>query len=76
MPIPLPGCANDAAAHVRAYRPGRAMPCPSCGESQWLGGRGMAQCACCEAALPIDAAYRGWSGAGTAFRPLERLPTA
>ncbi|EQB17226.1 hypothetical protein RLDS_04555 [Sphingobium lactosutens DS20] len=76
MPLPLPSSANDPAMSLLFYRPGRAMPCPSCGESQWLVGRVMAQCACCDAAMPIDGAYRGWSGGGASFRRPERLPIA
>ncbi len=32
--------------------------CPSCGQSQWIVGRIMAECACCGDALPINAAVR------------------
>lgn len=45
---------------IAVYRPGGVMHCPDCGQSQWLIGRVMAECACCEAALPLDLGYRAW----------------
>lgn len=51
----------DTIMPVLLYRPGRHMPCPSCGGRHWLVGRMMAQCAVCDAALPLDTGYRGWS---------------
>jgi hypothetical protein len=56
-----PTLAADSRIPMLSYRPGRAMPCPACGERQWLVGRIMAECAFCETALPIDSGYRGWS---------------
>ncbi len=32
--------------------------CPSCGASQWLVGRVIAECACCGDTLPINSAVR------------------
>ncbi|MFZ2996017.1 DUF2614 family zinc ribbon-containing protein [Sphingobium sp.] len=51
-----------ASAALLTYRPGKPISCPDCGQSQWLVGRVMAQCACCETALTIDTSHRGWSG--------------
>lgn len=36
------------------YRPGESSRCPCCGRKQWIVGRLMAECAHCEAALPLD----------------------
>lgn len=76
MPTLVPGSTNDAVAALLVYRPGRATPCPACGERQWLVGRVVAQCACCDTALPIDLAHRGWSGSPGQRMGLERLPIA
>lgn len=40
-----------------AYRPGSHTRCPSCGESNWLVGRHVAECGYCAAALPIVVPY-------------------
>jgi len=45
---------------IGVYRQGGTMRCPDCGQSQWLVGRMVAECACCEAALPLDLGYRTW----------------
>jgi hypothetical protein len=68
---PVPGILADPLPSLLSYRPGRSTPCPACGERQWLVGRIVAQCACCDAALPIDLGYRGWSVA----RPGRPAPT-
>ncbi|MEC3911697.1 hypothetical protein U5A82_14840 [Sphingobium sp. CR2-8] len=68
------GAAERSSVHVLAYRPGRAAACPDCGERQWIVGRVMAECACCEAVLPIDLSYRGWSGAVVQPVVLEPFP--
>ena len=74
MTMTASGATAQPHAALLAYRPGRNTPCPACGERQWLVGRIVAECACCETALPIDGAYRGWSG--TFMRPtkVERFP--
>ena len=41
------------------YRRGIVNHCPVCGGAQWLVGRTMAQCAHCDAALPL-AAHGQW----------------
>jgi hypothetical protein len=74
MTLPVPGTLADSLPSILSYRPGRATPCPACGERQWLVGRIMAQCACCDTALPIDLGYRGWSVASP--RLPARLPAA
>ncbi|MFD1103421.1 hypothetical protein [Sphingobium olei] len=79
MPMTLTISASSAEAYapMLSYRPGRAIPCPTCGERQWLVGRIMAECACCETALPIDLGYRGWSVTGPTRAQLrDRLPIA
>ena len=43
------------------YRENTINACPGCGQSQWFIGRVMAQCACCETALPLA---HGWRFAG------------
>lgn len=35
------------------FRTGHANSCPDCGQSQWFVGRINAECAYCEAVLPI-----------------------
>ncbi|MCP1468823.1 hypothetical protein J3E64_000490 [Sphingobium sp. OAS761] len=75
MKLSVPGLGSESVSGILAYRPGRAIPCPTCGERQWLVGRVMAECACCETALPIDLRYRGWGGPTTAPRPaVTRFP--
>lgn len=52
---------DGASAHVLAiaphyvvnYHPGTLNYCPGCSGTHWLVGRTMAQCARCEAALPL-----------------------
>ncbi len=39
------------------YRPGEVSRCPCCGRKQWIIGRLMAECAHCEAALPLDSVH-------------------
>jgi hypothetical protein len=56
----LPSTIPNASGHIGLYRQGGAMRCPDCGQSQWLIGRVMAECACCEAALPLGLGYRAW----------------
>ncbi|MET0360914.1 MAG: hypothetical protein ABW048_04085 [Sphingobium sp.] len=43
--------------HAVNYREGRNTCCPDCGGRQWLVGRLMAQCAHCDAALPLERSY-------------------
>ncbi|EQB06973.1 hypothetical protein ACFFV8_08940 [Sphingobium indicum] len=40
--------------YIIHYHPGEANHCPSCGRSQWMVGRLMAECAYCETALPLE----------------------
>lgn len=40
-------------AYRPVYRPGQVNPCPGCGRSQWIVGRTSAECAFCEALLPL-----------------------
>ncbi|HEX7781511.1 MAG TPA: hypothetical protein VF509_01755 [Sphingobium sp.] len=40
------------------YRRAAPNPCPGCGQSQWLVGRVMAECAFCETALPLEQNFR------------------
>jgi hypothetical protein len=40
------------------YRESSQNHCPGCGQSQWLIGRVMAQCAFCETALPLEHSFR------------------
>lgn len=42
-----------ARAYRPTYRPGDVNRCPGCGQSQWFVGRTNAECAFCEAILPI-----------------------
>jgi len=72
MTLPITASASEARVPMLSYRPGRAIPCPACGERQWLVGRMTAECACCETALPIDLGYRGWSAVSSVRpKPLE-----
>ena len=48
---------RGAWSRVPAYRPGSETPCPNCGQSHWLVGRNVAECAGCATALPIVAPY-------------------
>lgn len=43
---------------IPLYRGDTINMCPGCGRSQWLVGRIMAQCACCETALPLAQGWR------------------
>ena len=54
-PRPKPSLADHLArrAYKPVYRPGQVNPCPGCGRSQWHVGRSSAECAFCEALLPI-----------------------
>ena len=49
----MPVAQLDRTQGVPAYRPGSNARCPSCGESNWLVGRNVAECGYCAAALPI-----------------------
>ena len=40
--------------YIIHYHVGEANHCPSCGRSQWMVGRLMAECAYCETALPLE----------------------
>lgn len=42
-----------ARAYRSNYRPGEVNRCPGCGRSQWHVGRQSAECAFCEAVLPL-----------------------
>ncbi|MEA3388966.1 hypothetical protein [Sphingobium sp. CCH11-B1] len=77
MTLTISASSAEPCVPMRSYRPGQAIPCPACGERQWLVGRIMAECACCETALPIDLGYRGWSVIGS-LPPKRRqlFPTA
>jgi len=39
--------------YIIHYHVGEANHCPSCGRSQWMVGRLMAECAYCATALPL-----------------------
>ncbi|MDO7834915.1 hypothetical protein Q4610_07625 [Sphingobium sp. HBC34] len=76
MPLPASDSIKEAYPALLSYRPGRAMACPSCGERQWLVGRIVAQCACCDIALPIDPACRGWSRTADPSPRIQPFPIA
>lgn len=40
---------------MQSYRPGQSNTCPSCGATQFYVGRVVAECARCEAPMPIVA---------------------
>ncbi|HKT75642.1 MAG TPA: hypothetical protein VJQ78_02850 [Sphingobium sp.] len=40
--------------YIIHYHVGESNHCPSCGRSQWIVGRLMAECAYCETALPLE----------------------
>jgi hypothetical protein len=60
MSLTISDAAVDRQAGLLAYRPGRAMACPACGERHWLVGRIVAECVRCETALPIEQGHREW----------------
>lgn len=53
---PAAGQAFDPAlrGYMIHYHLGEANHCPSCGRSQWIVGRLMAECAYCATALPLE----------------------
>mgnify|MGYP000620263255 CR=1 FL=1 len=52
------------------YHPGEISRCPCCGQRQWIIGRLMAECAHCEAALPLDQVH----GVGSVARFVNSRP--
>jgi len=51
---PLPLCATPLVrSPIAPYRPGEPNRCPGCGGRSWHVGRTNAECARCEAILPI-----------------------
>lgn len=46
-------------AYHPVYRPGLVNACPGCGRSHWYVGRSNAECAFCEAIVPIAGAGGG-----------------
>jgi hypothetical protein len=74
MTVRFSGTIGQSHASALAYRPGRALPCPSCGERQWLVGRIVAECACCQTALPIDLNHRSWNATVAQPTPLVHFP--
>ncbi len=52
------------------YHPGEVSRCPCCGQRQWIIGRLMAECAHCEAALPLDQVH----GVGSVARFVNSRP--
>lgn len=53
------GHADPAArGFLPIYREASRNHCPGCGQTQWLIGRIMAQCAFCETALPLEHSFR------------------
>jgi hypothetical protein len=48
------GLPAKLANFVPLYQTGLVNICPCCGQRQWIVGRTMAECAFCDAALPIS----------------------
>lgn len=61
MQSAFPDMRSDDRAVVQSillYRGDTVNACPGCGRSHWFVGRVMAQCACCETALPLAHGWR------------------
>ncbi|HEX8534019.1 MAG TPA: hypothetical protein VF662_07620 [Allosphingosinicella sp.] len=52
-PAATPPVQQPPPEQIRWYVPRKVNRCPSCGESQWLVGRALAECGHCALALPI-----------------------
>lgn len=44
---------TEQAGYRLAYRPHETNHCPGCGQTQWIVGRTIAECAFCATALPM-----------------------
>ncbi len=57
---------TEQAGYRLIYHPGEVNHCPSCDRTHWIVGRHAAECAFCNAALPLQDA--GMVGAGIVRR--------
>ena len=59
-----------------AYRMHENNHCPSCGQTHWVIGRSVAECAFCNTALPITAGGNSGPGLFRSHRGRREAPLA